>query len=92
MNHTQIFEKVIAGIVRKNLCLKPTERYLFFTDSNSVFEENFETMVERREFLHAFQSNHDHRQLLPGDTLVFHKPDDFEVDLPYVRARTFVVQ
>ena len=54
MDEGELFRKVIEGIFRDNLRIAKYERYLFFTDANSRWEENPDEMVERRKFLHAF--------------------------------------
>ncbi len=53
------FENVIGRILEQNLRMRADEKYLFFTDSNSRWEENFDTMVERRKFLHSFYAAFD---------------------------------
>ena len=54
MKQKEIFRKVINGILNQNLEMKKSERYLFYTDSNSTWEENLQIMIKRREFLHSF--------------------------------------
>ena len=50
----RVIAETIERVLEQNLALDTSESYLYFTDFPSVWEEDYESFLSRRAFLHSF--------------------------------------